>query len=119
MKEPKKPFLIISFLWRYAALVIVFIALAALSRFDQVTYFIGPVFYVVQLVVTCALASLFARHLFMRSTLDEYAIDPPSGPSDFVKDWRALDPRTKIILSVIVIVAFYLGAALIAANLAK
>jgi hypothetical protein len=67
------PIFILSFLRRYWKLLIVFVAVVLISRLDQVTYFVGPVFYLVEMAVASIVAALFVRHIFFTKTLDAFS----------------------------------------------
>jgi hypothetical protein len=114
-----KPTFFFSFVRRYAPLVIINVLLVALGRIDRVTYFVGPAFYVLELMFLVLLGVLFLRHTFMRRTLDEYAVDPPDGESRLVKEWRLLDPAERVKWTMVFICVFYLGGCLIAAAIVK
>ena len=108
-----------NFLWRYPKLFITWAVLVILGRFDGIVINIGHVYYVVELVFSAIVAALLIRHLFFTSTLDAYSTLPPEGESMFTREWNALDAKTRITLALIGIWVLYLGAAWIAASIAK
>lgn len=119
-----KPLFILSFLKRYWKLLVFFVAIEALRHVDAVTYTIGPVFFLVELVVGAITCALLVRNLFMRNTLDHYNqpyIKRANGRSvsEFYMDWEKLEPYQKVFLSLMVLMCFFLGACWIAASIAK
>jgi hypothetical protein len=122
LPAPQKPTFILSFLSHYSSLLVVFVVLVILGRWDAVTYFVGPVFYLIEMMVACMVAAAFIKHAFFRSTIDTYTQNLDEGGSEFVQHWNAMsktNPDLKVALTVIVICVLFLGAALIGANIVK
>jgi hypothetical protein len=119
MKE--SPF--IYFIKRYWRLIACFVLIVILGKIDAVTYFVGPVFYLVELALSAAVAAVLLRHIALRRTLDEYVNDrlQPDGTtsSAFARAWQALADSDKIKWSLIVLSVFFIGCCLIAASIAK
>ncbi len=115
----EKPTLIVSFVRRYWPLLIIFVALVILGRIDQVTYLVGPIFYLIEMMVACMVAAAFAKHIFWRSTIDAYTEDDVDGHSQFFKEWNALNPDLRVVLTLFIMAVLFIGAALIGASIAK
>lgn len=116
----------VTFIWdfgkRYWRLLLVFLVLVILSRIDAVVYFTGPMIYLLQMTVGCMVAAAFNKHMFFRYTIDAYTEDQDEDDEDppgFLKDWESLDPKLKVQWTIIVLCTFFLGAAIIASNIAK
>lgn len=109
----------LNFIRRYLRLLIIWTLLVIGGQIDAVVFFFGHIYYVVELVFSCVIAALFARHLFLRKSIDAYSIEPAEGDSDFVRDWKTLDPGLKVTLAIITFLILYLGACWIAASVAK
>ncbi len=113
----------ISFVKRYDRLLILFVAMVLLAKSDSITYFVGPIFYLIELTLGATVSALLMRHLFFRRTLDAYTRDRKQidgkWESDFLCHWKLLAPATKIWISIIVAMTLFLGCCLIAASIAK
>lgn len=109
----------LNFIRRYLRLLIIWTLLVIGGQIDAVVFFFGHIYYVVELVFSCVIAALFVRHLFLRKSIDAYSIEPDKGDSDFVRDWKLLDPGLKVTLAVVVFIGLYLGACWVAASVAK
>lgn len=113
--KPKmtKPWYVTSYARSYWRSILLFIALVILGRIDAVVYAVGPLFYLVQMLVGCMIGATFIQHILFRSTVDNYA------EQSLVGDWNNLEPTEKVVLSIVVICVLFLGAAYIAGNIAK
>jgi hypothetical protein len=114
-----KPKIILSFFYRYVALLLVTVLAVWADHYDSVTYLVGPTFYVLKYVLAAVVVTLLAIHLVMRNTMDKYKQEDASGTSPFIRDWTELDGRTKLILSLITFWVLFLGSAWIASNVVK
>lgn len=115
-----KPVFILSFLKRYWKLLIVFVILVLLGKVDQVTYFVGPIFYLVEMLIGSIVAAIFVRHAFFTQTLDAFSQQGLGGiPSDFENAWLKITEEQRLRLSLFMLAVFFLGACWIAASLAK
>lgn len=114
------PIFLLSFLKRYWKLLLVFVALVLLGKVDQVTYFVGPIFYLIEMTVGATVSAVFVRHVFYTKTLDAFSQQGEGGaPSDFENGWLGLTPTERVKYSLFMVAVFFLGACWIAASLAK
>lgn len=116
------PLFLLSFLKRYWPLLLLFVALVLLGKIDQVVYFVGPLFYLIQLVVGVMVAVLLGIHVVFRQTIDPMLeVDPTSstGESFFARTWATLASREKMWLAFITICVLTLSFSIIAASIAK
>lgn len=108
-----------NFVRRYLRLLILWVVLVFLGRLDELVMWFGHVFYILELVVSCVVVSLFARHMFFRKSVDSFSTEPPSGESMFTRTWNMLPAEQKLKYSIVVFLVLYTGAAWIAASIAK
>ncbi len=116
--EPPKP-TFFNFVRRYLRLIVFWVILVALGRFDALVLWFGHVFYILELVFSCVVVALFARHMFFRKSVDAFSIEPPGEQSTFQRAWDMLPINDKLKYAFATIIAFYLGACWIAASIAK
>ncbi len=117
----KKPIFLLSFIRQYWPLLLVFVALTTVSHYDVVTYFVGPIFYLLNLVVAAIVGALLTKHVCFRRSLDAYTQkkDADGMTYQFVREFWAMEPAARVKLTVYTILALFLGAAWIAASIAK
>ncbi len=116
------PIFLASFFRRYWKLLVVFVVLVLLGKLDQVTYFVGPLFYLIALGVGVAVVALLIKHMVFKHTLDAFTEDNPgnaNGQSDFVIAWNALDAATRVKYTLYMLMALFLALSWIAASIAK
>jgi hypothetical protein len=116
------PLFLLSFLKRYWPLLLLFVSLVLLGKIDQVVYFVGPLFYLIQLVVGVMVAVLLGIHVVFRQTIDPMLEPDPAsetGESFFGRTWATLTSRDKIWLAFITICVLTLSFSIIAASIAK
>lgn len=104
---------------RYWKALLLLLVIEAGRHVEKLLYFIGPAYFLFELVVASIVAALMVRNMFMRDTLDAYVNHEAGDTSLFVKEWDQLQPNERIAWSLIVICVFFLGACWIAASLAK
>lgn len=117
----KKPIFILGFLAGYWRMLLLFVCFVVVGRIDAITYFVGPVFYLLEMIIGCMVAASFAKHIFYRQSIDAYTQASVNDNADtlFIVEWRNLSPECRVRYTVIVMCVLFLGASLIAANLAK
>jgi hypothetical protein len=117
-----KPLFLLSFIKRFWPLLILFISLVLLSKIDQVVYFVGPLFYLIELVVGVMVAVLLGLHIVFRQTIDPMLeIDPASQQerSFFGEIWQTLPKADQLKWALVVICVLILSFSIIAASIAK
>jgi len=110
MKLPR----ILSYLHRYWLLILVFFAFAALALNDHVFALVGTFAYAPALVTLAALCALLLRNVFNHETSDA---DVDSGL--YTDAWKALSPLERVRLIHWQWIAYFLGACLVVAAIAK
>lgn len=104
----------LSFLRRYWAILLLFIASLTVSTTDLAFGVVGTLVYLPVLAFGSVITALGIRHLFFKQTLDE---DAHSGY--FVTVWRGLTPLQRVYLNLGTMVALFWGVCWIAAALIK
>jgi hypothetical protein len=116
----KKPVFILSFFRIYWPLLIVFAGFTALGRWDRLVYFIGPVFYVLNLLLAALVGALFIKHVCFRASIDAYTQKKDDdGIYSFAREFFALPPEQRVFLTIATVVCLFLGACWICAAIAK
>jgi hypothetical protein len=105
---------VVSFLGRYWLLLLILAILAALLITNVLWTVTGAMLWVPALTFGAMATALLLRNIFNKSTSDE---DADSGRFD--QEWDKLDAKTRVVLTVIQILVYFLGAAIIAAAVAK
>lgn len=105
---------LIGFFHRYWLLLLVFTGFALLALNDRVFQLVGTFAYAPALVTLAALCALLLRNIFNHETTDA---DADSGL--FVDQWRALSPQQRFTFTFWQWIAYFLGACLIVAAIAK
>jgi hypothetical protein len=119
---PQRPTFILSFIQHYSSLLVLFVVLVVIGRIDAITYFVGPVFFLIELLVGCMVGAAFIKHVFWRSTVDTYTQNLDEGTSEFVVHWAKMsvsNPDLKVALTIFLMAVLYFGACIIAASIAK
>jgi hypothetical protein len=119
---PQRPTFILSFIQHYSSLLVLFVVLVVIGRIDAITYFVGPVFFLIELLVGCMVGAAFIKHVFWRSTVDTYTQNLDEGTSEFVTHWTKMsvsNPDLKVALTIFLMAVLYFGACIIAASIAK
>lgn len=110
---------IASFIKRYWQLHIVFILLVLVGKVDQIVYFVGPLFYLLQLCVGVAEAVLLVKHMIFKYTIDAFTQDGVNGESPFQLAWSKISDDIKVKYVIYCVLAFTLAFSWIAASIAK
>lgn len=116
------PWFLFSFVTRFWPLILLFIGLVIMGKFDQIVFFVGPLFYLIQLVVGVMVSVLFALHIVFRQTIDPMLESNPvnaSGNSDFVVAWATMPKAEQLKWAIIIICVLTLSFSIIAASIAK
>jgi len=100
-----KTLLLFQFIARYWVLLVLLGLFLTLIFSNVLFKAVGAVFCFPVLALGAMAAALLLRNVFNGETSDD---DADTGR--FVQEWRALDPRTRVILSVVQILVYYLGA---------
>jgi len=110
----KKNIPILSFITRYWMLLILAVVTVALCLNDRIFQMLGALIYIPAACTVAVVVQLLIVHLFFRETIDKDAHD-----GTYLAEWRALDPRTRIILTVVYRVGILLALSIIAAAVGK
>lgn len=105
---------IVAFFLRYWWLLLL-VVLASLLIFSDVLFkAVGMLVYLPVLVLGSMSVALLLRNVFNSETSDD---DADTGR--FTAEWKKLDPKTRVILTVVQILVYYTGACWIASALMK
>lgn len=105
---------IITYVQRYWMLILAAAALVSLCLNDKVFALLGALVYIPAVASVATLVFLLIIHLFFRETIDK---DWHNGT--YVAEWRSLEPKTRITLTVALVVGLFLSVAIIAASTGK
>lgn len=112
------PLLIFSFLKRYWFLNALFVLLVIAGHYDECTYFVGPLFYLIEIAIGILTVTLFLKHVGFRKTLDTFTWEE-GGTSPFIRAWEALPDREKLYITLAVHATMFVGISWVAANIVK
>ena len=105
---------VLGFFLRYWKLILLNVILVWMALNDAVFAHLGSLIYLPAIGSSLLTTTLFLRHLFYTSTLDADA-----AKGTFTDEWRALDPRTRQILTCAYFGILFIGLALVAASVGK
>lgn len=104
---------VISAIARYWVLFTVLALLAVLLITNVLFAVVGAMLWIPALVLGCMGSALLLRNVFNAETTDK---DVDSGK--FEAEWGSLDSKTRITLTVVQILVYFLGACIVAAAIA-
>lgn len=118
------PLFLLSFVKRFWPLLLLFVSLVLIGKVDQVVYFVGPLFYLIQLVVGVMVTVLLGLHIVFRQTIDpmlEVNPDPANteGLTFFAQTFRMLPKADQLKWAFIIICVLIASFSIIAASIAK
>jgi hypothetical protein len=105
---------ILTYLTRYWLLLLATALAILLSLWEPGFQRVGALIYLPALTLGAAVASTLCTHLWFRESVDKETHD-----GTFLAEWRSLPAETRVGLTILLRVGFFIGCCIVAAALAK
>lgn len=105
---------VITYLQRYWLILVASAVFIALCLNDWAFQHFGALIYIPAVALVSISTLLLVVHLLFRETIDKYIHD-----GDFLKEFYAIEPRLRVILTLAILAVFFLGGCIVAAGVGK